>query len=194
MRSVDVVSRLYSGAQLESLQAFVAKTVLLACCILLSPSVVFPEAAASSASRKTELPSVTVTSTETSLINQRLVNDWVARWQRRLALEDWKIETQIVRLRQLPKGTIANIHWSLPKKTATIKVLDPIDSTLPELEIARDTELSVVHELVHLSMAKLPLDSSNTELEEETVKKLSAALLALDKSDEVKAELAKNGN
>jgi hypothetical protein len=48
----------------------------------------------------------------------------------------------------------------------------------------RDSELSVVHELIHLSMAKLPLDSNHTELEEEAVKKISAALLALDKSEE----------
>jgi hypothetical protein len=33
-------------------------------------------------------------------------------------------------------------------------------------------------------MAKLPLDSNHTELEEEAVKKISAALLALDKSEE----------
>ena len=90
----------------------------------------------------------------------------------------------MVRLWQLPKGTIANIHWSLPRKHATIKVLDSLDSNLPKGEIARDTELSVVHELVHLSMAKLPLDSTNTELEEETVKKISVALLALDKREE----------
>ena len=43
-----------------------------------------------------------------------------------------------------------------------------------------------MHELVHLSMAKLPLDSNNTELEEETVKKLSTALLALDKATRAK--------
>jgi hypothetical protein len=33
---------------------------------------------------------------------------------------------------------------------------------------------------VHLSMAKLPLDGNDTELEEEAVKKLSLALLELD--------------
>jgi hypothetical protein len=32
-------------------------------------------------------------------------------------------------------------------------------------------------------MAKLPLDSNNTDLEEETVKKLSSALMALDKAE-----------
>ena len=139
----------------------------------------------SGASRTTEMPRREFQSRRSRrCITEEMVTGWVARWQQRLAMNDWKIETKIVRLSQLPKGTIANIHWSLPKRTATIKVLDPIDSTLARSEIVRDTELSVVHELVHLSMAKLPLDSNNTDLEEETVKKLSTALLALDKAEQ----------
>jgi hypothetical protein len=122
--------------------------------------------------------------TQPPIITEAQVNEWVKRWQKRLSLEDWKIEAKIVRLSSLPKGTVANIHWSLPRKQATIKVLDSIDSTLAKADIARDTELSVVHELVHLSMAKLPLDANNTELEEEAVKKISSALLALDKIEE----------
>jgi hypothetical protein len=125
----------------------------------------------------------TSATTQAPLLTESQVNEWVKRWQRRLSLEDWKIEAKIVRLSQLPKGTVANIHWSLPRKQATIKVLDSIDSTLAKSDIVRDTELSVVHELVHLSMAKLPLDANNTELEEEAVKKISAALVALDKQD-----------
>jgi hypothetical protein len=117
------------------------------------------------------------------LITEPHIQDWVKRWQKRLGLADWRIDAKIVRQSQLPKGTIANIHWSLPRRRATIRVLDSIDSNLPRNEIARDTELSVVHELVHLSMAKLPLDSNDTDLEEEAVKKLSVALLALDKGD-----------
>jgi hypothetical protein len=112
-----------------------------------------------------------------------MVDGWVKRWQRRLGLAEWKIDTKIVRLSQLPRGTIANIHWSLPRRTATIKVLDSVDSTLPRSEIVRDTELSVVHELIHLSMAKLPLDGNDTDLEEEAVKRISTALLSLDKGD-----------
>ena len=165
-------------------QAFVARSVLLVSCMLAGAVAVYPEAtASSSASRTTEMPPISVNSSETPLLTHEMVKGWVGRWQRRLAMEDWKIETRIVRLKELPKGTVANIHWSLPRRTATIKVLDPIDSTLARSEIVRDTELSVVHELVHLSMAKLPLDSSNTELEEEAVKKLSTALLALDKAE-----------
>jgi hypothetical protein len=113
-----------------------------------------------------------------------MIDGWVRKWSQRLGLNDWKIESKIVRVAQLPRGTVANIHWSLPRRTATIKVLHPADSTLPASEIARDTELSVVHELVHLSMAKLPLDGNDTDLEEEAVKKLSLALISLDKVSE----------
>jgi hypothetical protein len=185
MRSVVVLARAFSGTRQLSLQTIVTKCVLLVACTLASAVAVYPEAAlSSSASRTTEMPRVSRGGTIGPLLTQELVVEWVTRWQRRLALEDWKIESKIVRLNQLPKGTIANIHWSLPRRTATIKVLDPIDSTLPKSEIARDAELSVVHELVHLSMAKLPLDSANTDLEEEAVKKLSVALLALDRAEE----------
>jgi hypothetical protein len=150
----------------------------------LNPVALHPEAALpTSASRTTEMPRVYTAGGGTPLLTEEMVTGWVTRWQRRLSMDDWKIEVRIVRLSQLPKGTVANIHWSLPRRTATIKVLDPIDSTLPKSEIVRDTELSVVHELVHLSMAKLPLDSNNTELEEEAVKKISMALLAVDKAD-----------
>jgi hypothetical protein len=108
---------------------------------------------------------------------------WIKLWQKRLALEDWKIDVKIVRVWELPDNAVANIHWSLPTHRATVKVLNAVDSTLKKSEIVDDTELSVVHELVHLSMAKLPLDPNHTELEEETVKKLSVALVALEKSE-----------
>lgn len=189
MRSVDELPRASSGAGRVYLQAFASKTLLLMSCLVFSAPAVYPEAAmSSSASRTTDSTRVYTGSAATPLLTDEMVAAWVSRWQRRLSMEDWKIETRIVRLNQLPKGTVANIHWSLPRRTATIKVLDPIDSTLPKSEIVRDTELSVVHELVHLSMAKLPLDSTNTELEEEAVKKLSIALLAVDKGSDTSSD------
>jgi hypothetical protein len=113
------------------------------------------------------------------IVTEEQVRSWVRKWQRRLALEEWVIESKVVRVWDLPQGAVANIHWSLPKRKATIKVLNSVDSTLTSSEIPRDTELSVVHELVHLSMARLPLDPNHTEIEEETVKRISSALLDL---------------
>ncbi len=149
-------------------------------CLLAAAVAVYPESPVTSATRVTEPSRVPAISSEPALITQEMVEGWVANWSRRLGLTEWKIESKIVRLSQLPRGTVANIHWSLPRRTATIKVLDAADSTLPASEVARDTELSVVHELVHLSMAKLPLDGNDTDLEEEAVKKLSVALLELE--------------
>lgn len=154
-------------------------------CLLAGTVAVYPEAAVSSASRTTGFTKAPASSQNTPpLLTDEMINTWVKKWTQRLSLSDWKIDTRIVRLAQLPRGTVANIHWSLPRKTATIKVLHPADSTLPQSEIVRDTELSVVHELVHLSMAKLPLDGNDTDLEEEAVKKLSTALLSLEKPGE----------
>jgi len=105
---------------------------------------------------------------------------WIEKWQARLSLTEWDIEGKVVRTRELPQGAVANIHWSLPKHKATLRVLSSEDYKLPRVEIPRDTELSVVHELIHLSMAKLPLDPEHTETEEDTVKRISTALLDLD--------------
>ncbi len=117
-----------------------------------------------------------------SLVTEDMVNGWIKVWQKRLALEEWKIDAKIVRTWELPPNAVANIHWSIPQKKATIKVLNAVDSTLKRSEIVEDTELSVVHELIHLSLAKLPLDPNHTEQEEETVKRISTALLGLEKT------------
>ena len=153
-------------------------------CLMAGAVAVYPESSITGASRSTEFTKAPAVKQDLPVLTEDMINDWVKSLSRRLALGEWKIESKVVRLAQLPRGTVANVHWSLPRRTATIKVLDPIDSTLPPSEIIRDTELSVVHELVHLSMAKLPLDSNDTDLEEQVVKRLSIALIALEKGDE----------
>jgi hypothetical protein len=129
-------------------------------------------------------PVVRSNRSDAPLVNEDQVRGWVRKWQRRLALEEWVIESKVVRIWDLPQGAVANIHWSLPKRRATIKVLNSMDSNLAPHEIPRDTELSVVHELVHLSMARLPLDPNHTEIEEETVKRISSALIELQDAGE----------
>lgn len=157
------------------------RVLVLLSCMAAGVAGLYAESPSKGASRTTDLASAGKTVVNPPVVSEDQVNVWVRTWQRRLGLDDWQIESKVVRLWALPKGTVANVHWSLPKRKATIKVLDSIDSTLPKGEIMRDTELSVVHELVHLSMAKLPLDASNTDLEEEAVKRLSLALLELDR-------------
>ena len=138
---------------------------------------------AGAAARTTASPQIRRARVEPDrLLTQDLLYFWIAKWQRRLSLDDWRIESKIVRARDLPERAVANIRWSLPNKKATIQVLDSLDSNLRRSEILKDTELSIVHELVHLSMSKLALDPKHTELEEEAVKNLSVALLTLEDS------------
>ncbi len=140
------------------------RSVVLLSCLVLAAVDVYPEVHPESR-------------VERSLVTEQQTYEWLEDWQRRLGLQDWTIHARIVRIWELPKGTVANIQWSLTKRTAPIQVLHSVDSTVPRPEILRDTELSIVHELVHLSMAKLSLDSVDTSQEEEAVRKISAALM-----------------
>lgn len=152
-------------------------------CLMAGAVDLHPEGPDSTASRTTSLSKRITIGSQSPLVSESQVYSWLQRWQARLGLQDWKIEAKVVRARDLPKGTVANIHWSISKKQATIKVLHSADSPLERAEFIKDTELSVVHELIHLSMAKLPLDAVNTDLEEDAVKKISTALVNLQKDE-----------
>lgn len=161
---------------------------------ILAFSSVFGQSGKTTAARTTE-PVIVARPviTPAPLVSEEMVNSWIRVWQKRLSLEEWKIDAKVVRIWELPQNAVANIHWSIPTKKATVKVLNSVDSTLKKSEVVDDTELSVVHELIHLSMAKLPLDPNHTDQEEETVKRISTALLALEKTEKLdKVEKASN--
>src|SRR5450432_1468712 len=107
------------------------------------------------------------------------------RWQKRLQLEDWKISVLVTRASELKPKTLGNIHWDTDKKSATIRVLDPADYEMPQPEMLKDMEFTVVHELIHLELASVlsPLsrnDASRRE-EEHAVNHMADALLKLDR-------------
>jgi hypothetical protein len=113
-------------------------------------------------------------------VTNEQVHDWLHVWQKRLRLEDWKIDVKIVRVWELEQGTLGHIDWSIPHKTATIKVLNPADYELPKDKIPADIELSVVHELVHLHLSVLPLNKSSRTAEEQVVSMIADALVNLE--------------
>jgi hypothetical protein len=114
------------------------------------------------------------------LVTDEQVHDWLRIWQKRLRLEDWKIDVKIVRIWELEQGTLGHIDWSAPHKTAVIKVLNPADYELPKDKIPQDMELSIVHELVHLHLSVLPLNKSSRTAEEQVVSMISDALVNLE--------------
>ena len=114
------------------------------------------------------------------VVTDEQAEDWLKLWQKRLRLEDWKIEVKIVRVWELERGTLGHIDWSTPHHTAVIKVLSPEDYELPADKIPADMELSIVHELVHLHLSALPLNKSSRGAEEQVVSMIADALVNLE--------------
>jgi hypothetical protein len=106
------------------------------------------------------------------------------KWQERLNLKDWVITIFMVRQGELKPKTLGHIRWDSDKKTAVIRVLDPLDYELPLHEALQDIGFTIVHELIHLELAPVlsPLqrNDANRREEEHAVNHIAGALLKLD--------------
>src|SRR5438552_15976326 len=74
------------------------------------------------------------------IVGDAQVERWTKNWQKRLDLIDWQITTQIVRVWDLKPDTLGNLHWNSENRTATIRVLNPVDYELPVADIPQDIE------------------------------------------------------
>ena len=91
--------------------------------------------------------------------------DYLAYWQPRLGLWDWKITVKFVYEQDLKKNTLGHSEWDLKKKKADICVLR---------EKPDETEKTVIHELLHLVVAQAA--ASRHHLEEPLVEALTQEL------------------
>jgi len=123
---------------------------------------------------------------ERALIAERFATERLAVWQQRLSLQDWNISVLVSRASDLKPRTLGNIHWDTDKKTAIIRVLDPVDYKLPFDDVLKDVEFTVVHELIHLELSPVlsPLqrNDANRREEEHAVNHMAEALLKLDRA------------
>ena len=115
-----------------------------------------------------------------AVISEIQVSTWVRLWQKRLRLEDWKVEARLVRSTELKPDTLGNLKWNSVAHTATIKVLNPADYDLPPADVPDDIEYTIVHELVHLQLSALPRDLNRKDVEEQVVNKISDALMQFE--------------
>ncbi len=101
-------------------------------------------------------------------------------WKKRLHLQKWNVTVQTAKPSALRAGTVGNIHWDIPTRTATIRVLDAADYKTPFRVALRDMETTLVHELIHLQLAALPRNDASRSEEELAVNNMAAALLEMD--------------
>lgn len=109
------------------------------------------------------------------------LNARLSFWQQRLDLQDWTLSVLSTRRADLKPETLGNIHWDAPHKTAVVRVLDISDYRTSCPAALDDMELTVVHELVHLTLFPLRSPTTDRHQEERTVNQISDALLKLDR-------------
>jgi hypothetical protein len=111
----------------------------------------------------------------------RYIHDILPYWQRRLQLQDWNVYILLSRPADLRPGTLGNIHWDMEKKSATIRVMDASGYTSDVTAMLKDMQVTVVHELVHLELASLPVSDADRSNQEYAIDHLTDALLASEK-------------
>ena len=113
--------------------------------------------------------------------SQDQLEEWVREWRTRLGLTDWSVTATETYQRMLKPNTLGNIHWTDENNTAIIKVMSAINYTKVCDGARSDQEVTIVHELVHLSLHKFNVKGRkrNKKKEERIVVAITAALLQL---------------
>jgi len=109
------------------------------------------------------------------------LNSRLAFWQQRLNLHDWKLSVDSSHPSDLKPDTLGNIHWDTDSKTAVVHVMAISDYKMACPAAMEDMELTVVHELIHLTLAPLRNSSTNRKDEEHAVNQIADALLKLER-------------
>jgi hypothetical protein len=132
-------------------------------------------------------PAVEPRPVERTLCAGSFVSEKLWYWQRRLNLQDWDISIVVARASELKPRTLGNIHWDATKKTAIIRVLDPVDYELSAAAMFEDMEFTVVHELIHLELSPVLSEFSRNEAnrrdEEHAVNQMADAMLKLKRGE-----------
>jgi hypothetical protein len=131
--------------------------------------------------------SATTDPSSKAYVSDDRIQAFTQTWQKRLHLDEWSVETRVVRKSELKPETLGNLKWNLANHTAVIRVLSPLDYDMPVADVPEDMEYTVVHELIHLQLAVLPRDPNAKETEEQVVNRIADALMALDKGPAFRA-------
>jgi hypothetical protein len=115
------------------------------------------------------------------IFTEEKLREKCAEWQKILRLQDWIINVRICReWDMLSSDCNAEIEIVLPKRMATIRVLDPVDYP-DNLSEDQDMELSLVHELLHIHFWPFTerLDGLHQVAEEQAIEAISRGLVEL---------------
>ncbi|WP_153017279.1 hypothetical protein [Alkalihalobacillus trypoxylicola] len=119
------------------------------------------------------------------ILNDEQLQEKLTFWQKKLRLQDWIIEVRVARASEIERNRAAEVSWVLPKKMASICILDQEDYPRG-LMGERDMENDLVHELLHLHFAPIHDFNSDNEhyeiYEEQAIESITYGLIALERT------------
>lgn len=115
---------------------------------------------------------------DTQICSVKQLGNLLTYWQKAMKLSDWDVRLKIVRQHDLLEGTQAMIESNHDHRIATVSICDPHDYQ-PQEFWPQDMEVSLVHELVHLTFWWLNPEKESLQqtLEEQSVEAVAQALV-----------------
>ena len=113
-------------------------------------------------------------------MTQEQLGEALKFWQSALRLKDWDITAEIVRRHKMSNRThFGEVSWNLSRMSAKILISDEIDTGESD-DIPFDPEQTLVHELVHLHVAKIgEVEGNPSWVEEQVVDQIANAFVGL---------------
>ena len=106
----------------------------------------------------------------------------LARWQKRLRLQDWDVRVEVKRTHSMEDGALGR-SWVQPAtRHALIRLLDPQDYDPTEPPDMQDTETTLVHELLHIAIPGDNSDGTSSLAQEQGIDAIARALVMLARS------------
>jgi hypothetical protein len=96
-------------------------------------------------------------------------------WQRQLRLEDWDLQLHVNVRPEMLDGATGQCRTNLVLRAAKIFIADPSLLDLEDLEVMRDVEVTLVHELLHVALADVKDHSAG----EPAIERIARALVFL---------------
>lgn len=109
-------------------------------------------------------------------------------WQGKLRLQDWMINVEIVRQREMSQmNRLGEVEFNVYAKTANISILDPVDY---DDWGKQDMENTLVHELLHLHLAGICYhfgknDEVYAVMEEQAIEGITSGLISASRTGKV---------
>lgn len=117
-------------------------------------------------------------------VDNKALTELCAEWQKRLRLTDWRVSIKYTRASEGLGENEGRCTWNLHRKEACIEVLDPVDHPTNKA-FPCDTEVTVVHELVHLHFAPFDAEEESAEsvAQEQAIECIAQALVEAERGE-----------